>query len=612
MDYASVRNLTAMFFDQAKRLGDKPFLWEKQNGVYVSRSWRRVAEQIRELARGLRALGIGRGDRVLLVSENRPEWLIADIAIMAAGGITVPAFTTNTCPDHQHLLNNSGAKAVIVSSRNLLEKVLPAAWQVPQNPLIIVMEPLPPRQQSGVTVLPWEQAVAAGREAPDEIDRIIAETARDDTACLIYTSGTGGAPKGVMTHHGAIIHNCMGAYDVLCELGLADEVFLSFLPLSHSYEHTAGQFFPISLGAQIYYAEGADTLAANMLEARPTIMTAVPRLYEMMRLRILRGIERGDERKRRFFMRALELGGKAYERQRMSLRERLENWALDFLVRRKVKQRFGGRLKAMVSGGAPLNYEVGLFFTALGVRILQGYGQTETGPVIAVNRPGKVKLHAVGPPMKEVDLRIAPDGEILVRGELVMQGYWGNPEATAQTITDGRWLHTGDMGELDEDGHLVITDRKKDIIVNSGGDNISPQRIEGFLTLQPEIAQAMAYGDRRPHLVALLVPDAEWAQSWARQNDKPQELEQLIEDADFRRVIANAVERVNTNLSPLEKIRRFTMIPEPFSVANEMMTPTLKIRRHIIRQHYGDRLEALYNERRRRSRGGEEEAAAGE
>jgi len=582
MDYPHASSLVALFFAQAKALGDKPFLWRKQTGAWQSQSWAEVAETVGHLARGLRSLGLADGGRVLLVSENRPEWLMADVAVMAAGGITVPAYTTNTIADHLHLLDNSGAEIAIVSTAALAERLLAAAQRAAHPPLVICLEPPALKQNPGLELRFWGDVILLGQQR----DEPLSEPTRRDTACLIYTSGTGGAPKGVMQSHGSILSNCEGACQVLAEIGLGDDVFLSFLPLSHAYEHTAGQAFPIFLGAQIYYAESLEQLGANMAEVHPTIMTAVPRLYELMRTRILKGVEKAGGLKAHLFHRALALGS----RNRLRWLERLENRLLDRLVRAKVAQRFGGRLKAMVSGGAPLNYEVGQFFTALGVRILQGYGQTESGPVISVNRPGQVALESVGPPMAGVTLRLAEDGEICVQGELVMNGYWNDPQATNQVLRDG-WLHTGDIGRLDDRGRLVITDRKKDIIVNSGGDNISPQRIEGFLTLQPEIAQAMVYGDRRPHLVALLVPDLDFAKA----QGLPTEISALIVDERYRKLVAQALERVNRDLSPIEKVRRFTFAAEPFTVDNGMATPTLKIRRHVIRGEYGPALEALYS-----------------
>jgi long-chain acyl-CoA synthetase len=583
-------SLVDLFLDNAARLGERPFLWAKRDKAWQSTSWKRAAEDALALAAALSDMGVEPGDRVMLVSESRPEWLIADFAIMAAGGISVPAYTTNTVNDHRHVLSNSGAKAVIVSTAHLAERVLKAAAQVANPPLIVSIEPLPVAQTS-LAAKRWDEALAmgAGKAASFPVPR-----ARSDTACLIYTSGTGGAPKGVMLSHGACLHNVRGATLLLEQLGLKDEVFLSFLPLSHSYEHMAGHFFPMSIGAQIYYAEGVDKLADNLVEARPTIMTAVPRLYETMRARILKGVDKAGGLKKLLFLKALAIGAKRIETpDLLSLGDRLLDPILERLVRDKVRARFGGRLKAMVSGGAPLNYDVGLFFTALGVRILQGYGQTESAPVISCNPPERVKLRTVGPAIADTEMRIAEDGEILVKGELVMQGYWGDGASTAAAIQDG-WLHTGDIGVIDGDGYLSITDRKKDIIVNSGGDNVSPARIEGLLTLEPEIAQAMAYGDKRPHLVALIVPDAEFAKSWAERHDEEFDLEELCQEPRFRAAIQASLDRVNKGLSPIEKVRRFLLAPDPFTVGNEMMTPTLKIRRHKIRERWGEKLEGLY------------------
>jgi long-chain acyl-CoA synthetase len=597
MDYRTVGSLTAMFFEQAAALGDAPFLFTKKNGQWGSLSWTEVARRVNRMARGLKALGLADGDRVLLLSENRPEWLIADLAIMAAGGATVPAYTTNTVGDLLHLLNNSGARLAIGSGKGLAERLMVASLQAASTTQVVLMDTSGVHQNPGVELHEWDAVLQLGENAPDTVAERVAATKRTDLACLIYTSGTGGTPKGVMLSHGSIIFNCMGAHELLLELGLGKERFLSFLPLSHAYEHTGGQFFPISLGAEIFYAEGIDQLAANMAETNPTIMTAVPRLYEVMRMRILAGVDRAGGTKAKLFHRAVKLGTKRYEGERLSIGEWIENLLLTLLVRRKVGKRFGGRLKALVSGGAPLNYDVGTFFTALGVRLLQGYGQTEAGPVISCNQPSRIKLRTVGPPMKGVEVKIAEDGEILVKGELVMLGYWNDPAATANAIRDG-WLHTGDIGILDEDGCIRITDRKKDLIVNSGGDNVSPQRVEGYLTLQPEIAQAMVYGDRRPHLVGLLVPAADVAQSWAKEHGKPGDLASLVLDPDFRKFISEAIDRVNRELSPIEKVRRFALTAEAFTVDNQMATPTLKIRRHAILAKYGKTLHDLYEDRR--------------
>ena len=584
IDYDSCTNLPAMFFDNTAEIGDRPFLWRKTGGEWQSTTGNAARETASALAAGLTSLGVAPGDRVVLVSESRPEWMIADLGIMAAGAISVPAYVTNRVPDHLHVLKDSGAKGAIVSGPGLARNLMPAASEAGIEFVIFID---PPEDDADGVVL-WKDLIERHAGPPPDVSGI----ARKDTACLIYTSGTGGVPKGVMLSHGAIIANCKGAYHVVKELlGPGAERFLSFLPLSHSYEHTAGLIFPLSIKAEVYYAESLDRLAANMEEVRPTVMTAVPRLYETMYGRIRRGIAQKGGLSEKLFMKAAEIGRRRYESAPLSLSDRMLDPLLDRLVRAKVAQRFGGALKAMVSGGAPLNYDIGAFFKALGVELLQGYGLTETAPVVSCNPPSRNKITTVGPPVVDTEVRIAEDGEILVRGELLMNGYWNRPDDTAAAIREG-WLHTGDIGELDEDGHLVITDRKKDIIVNSGGDNISPQRIEGLLALQPEVAQAMVYGDGKPHLVALIVPDPEFAAEWT--GNAQADLAALADDEAFLKAVGDAVGRMNADLSVIERVRRFAVTREAFTIENDMMTPSMKIRRHVIRERYGDVLESLY------------------
>jgi long-chain acyl-CoA synthetase len=591
-------NLLELFERTAGRAAAAPFLWAKRGGTYQAWSWQRVAQEARVLARALRAKGVASGDRVLLVAENRPEWATADLAIMAAGGVTVPAYTTNTTENHAYLLGHSEAVAAVVSTDRLARRLLPAVAAAPAVRLVIGMEPLGGADQLRAPVLSWADALALGEQTAEPTFDAAASLTRDDIACFIYTSGTGGNPKGVMLTHGNILANVAGAHAVLETLGLEDDVFLSFLPLSHAYEHTAGQFLPIAVGAQIYYADGLEALASDFLEVRPTIVACVPRLYEIMRQRILKGVARQPGLKARLFAQAVALGSRAYERPgSLSLAERVSNRLLDRLVRAKVRARFGGRIKALVSGGAPLAYDVGLFFTALGVPLFQGYGMTECGPVISVNGPGQVKLHTVGRPIAGIEVKIAEDGEILVRGESVMRGYWRDEAATRETLRGG-WLHTGDIGVIDEDGFLQITDRKKDLIVNSGGDNVAPQRVEGILALQPEIAQVIVYGDGRPHLVALIVPDAEAARAYARANGRPPALDQVIEDPGFQGKIGEAVERANQSLSVIERVRHFRLLPEPFTIENGTMTPTLKLKRQLIYRVHEDLFESLYQTHR--------------
>ncbi len=585
-------NLVTMFFARAAEKGDAPFLWRKDAGEWRAINWAETARRVASLSAGLKAAGLQRGDRVMLVSENRPEWCIADLAIMAAGCITVPTYTTNTERDHTHIIENSGARAIIVSTQKLATTLMPAALRSNHVQTVIGFEAL----RLGPSQIDCRQYDAMIAEHPTDPAEAAARAdfTREDLACIIYTSGTGGAPRGVMQHHGAILHNCAGCSAVIAEdFGWDDEVFLSFLPLSHAYEHTGGQHFPISLGGQIYYAEGLDKLAANIEEVRPTIMFVVPRLFEVLHTRITKAIEKKGGLGARLLDQALALGARSYE-GKLRLIDRPAQLAVNMLFKPKIAKRFGGRLKAMVSGGAPLNPEIGLFFHSIGLTLLQGYGQTEAAPVIACNRPrAGVRMETVGPPLADTEVRIAEDGEILVRGELVMHGYWRNPVETDRVLKDG-WLHTGDIGEFDAAGRLRITDRKKDLIINDKGENVAPQKVEGMLTLQPEIGQAMIAGDRRPYMVALIVPDAEWTAEWCAKSGTGCNRAALDDDLDFRAAISAAIDRVNRDLSVTERIRRFIIADEPFSIENEQLTPSLKIRRHVLREVYGERLDALY------------------
>ncbi len=583
------QNLVATFFERAESKGDHPFMWAKHDGAYEAWSWRRAAATVSALSRGLRALGVEAGDRVVLVSENRPEWVVADLAIMAAAAVTVPAYITNNRDDHAHILSHSGAIAAIVSSNALAKPLLAAAGTAPDLKLVVAMEAIGGEGAGPIAIHGWDEVLEKGNAMTEDVGALVAGISPDDLACFIYTSGTGGRPKGVMLAHRAIACNVFSAMDLLSEFGLGDEVFLSFLPLSHSYEHTCGLHLPIALAAQIYYAESIEALSANMAEARPTIMTCVPRLYELMRARIMVGVIRAGGLKKALFEAALRLGRKRHEGGRLSLPERLLDRLVDRLVRDKVRQRFGGRMKALISGGAPLNYDVGMFFLALGLPTYQGYGQTEAAPLISCNRKSNNNIASVGPALAGVEARIAEDGEICVRGGMLMEGYWNDAQATGEALQDG-WLHTGDIGHIDDAGCIHITDRKKDIIVNSGGDNIAPQRIEGVLTLEPEIAQAMVYGDRRAHLVALIVPDAGFIENYA----KSRSLAELASDADFHHALADAVRRASDGLSPIEKVKRFAIASEPFSIENGEMTPTMKTRRHAIIKRYRETLDGLY------------------
>jgi long-chain acyl-CoA synthetase len=575
-------NLVTMFLTRARENGDKPFLSVKRDGAWRAISYADAARQVAALADSLARIGLKPGDRVMLVSENRPEWLIADLGIMAAGCITVPTYTTNTTRDHQHILNNSGASAVIVSTQKLARALMPAVLFASDCHHIVSIDDIITGQSPDVAQFHlWSDLVQASADVA-ALEARMASVGRRDLACLIYTSGTGGAPRGVMQHHGMILHNVEGCIDIIAnDFSWDDELFLSFLPASHAYEHSGGQYFPIALGGQIFYAESLEKLAANIEEVRPTMMVVVPRLFEMLRAKILKTIDKDGGLPKYLMGRALSIEARR-NAGKSSPWDSPMDAILSLTLRRKVRNRFGGRIKALVSGGAPLNLDVGLFFQAMGLPVLQGYGQTEAGPVISCNRPAAgIRMETVGPPLKNSEVRIADDGEIMVRGEQVMHGYWRNEAESARVLIDG-WLATGDVGHFDDKGRILITDRKKDLIVNDKGDNVAPQRVEGMLTLQPEIAQAMVYGDRRPHLVALLVPEPEFVAQLGG------------DEAAVAKALGKAVDRVNDELNVIERVRRFVVADTPFTVENEQLTPSLKIRRHVIAKAYGERLDALF------------------
>jgi len=521
---------------------------------WESLTWGAFGRMAASCARHLRAAGVSAGDRVVLCMENRPEFPIAETALLAIRAVPVPAYTTNTVEDHAHLLRDSGARAVIVSTVALAKRLLAAAAQASGLDLLVVIEP---GMTAGAPRVMAFSALIGDQRGAEDIAAEAALIPATALACLIYTSGTGGTPRGVMLPHRCILSNCAGAIDLVAPLKLKDEIYLSYLPLSHAYEHTVGQFFMLMIGTEIVYARGVEHLGADLLSVRPTILTAVPRVLEVIRARVLGQVARESPLRQRLFHRAMAAGLKRANRERLSLAERLLDPILDRLVRAKVRARFGGRMVAAMSGGARLEPEVGRFFQSLGMIVMQGYGQTEAGPVISATPPDAVRIDTVGTPLNNVEVRIAEDGEILVRGGLVMDGYWNRPQDTALAIRDG-WLHTGDIGALD-DGYLRITDRKKDMIVLSGGENVSPAKIEGMLMAETEIAQAVVTGEGRSGVSALVVP-AEGFDDVA---------------------VALAVSRTNKRLSVTERVRKHALVA-PFTIDNGLLTPSQKIRRVLV------------------------------
>ena len=573
-------NLPAAFFSAAEGHEDKALLASKIGDDWQSMSYGQVITAVKKLAAVMIAEGVQPGDKVFIAAENRPEWAIADLAIMAIGAIVVPSFITNTEDDFAYIMAHSESVLAITSGGALAQSVANAAGAPKQNiKTLIVMDGLSSlKVKKKIKAVDWNDAMAASEPLAD-LDARIAQLKPDDTCCFIYTSGTGGRPKGVMLTHQSIQANIDAAIDLLAEGNVAEnQRFLSLLPLSHSYEHTAGLHLPFQTRSEVWYCESADQIANNLLEASPTLMTAVPRLYEVLHDRITRGVKAKGGVSAKLFYAAVDIGMKKLNGQNLTFKEALLNPLLNVLVRKKVKARLGGRLQYFVSGGAALNPEIGGFFMALGVNILQGYGQTEASPLISANRPGKIKIETVGPAVDGVEVKISDEGEILARGDMLMKGYWKDEAASAETIIDG-WLYTGDLGEIDADGFISITGRKKDIIVNSGGDNIAPSRVEGILTIEPEIEQAMVDGDKKPWLAAVIVPSPDLAKQ---------------SKAKIEKAIGEAIKRANGRLSKLEQIRRFIIADEAFTTANGQMTATLKTRRHVVREVYGKKLDALY------------------
>ena len=562
-------NLPELFYFQAdKNENNQHLLKLDSNNQVVSMSWLETKKLTTKIHNFLANKYLGELERVLLVSENRPEWMASDIAIMSNKLICVPNYTTYTSRDFEHILNDSQPVGLIVSNKNLLQTILTASEKVKYNfKFILCFDYF---ENNSISNLVFLNDLTDDNN--DNNREKIKEIKRTDPACIIYTSGTQGLPKGVILSHGGILSNCEGAYELLKTIKSPDLTFLTWLPLSHSYEH-AVQFVQIILEAKVFYNKSIETLLPTVKIAQPHIMTAVPRFYNNLHAKMKINLKNQSNFKQNLFNKTIQLGTKKFKNIKLSFSENIFNLILDKLVRKKVKNNFGGRLEAFISGGGPLDRQVGEALNALGLKTLQGYGLTETSPVVSCNLLNKVKVDTVGPIFPGVEVKLAEDGEILVKGENLMLGYWNNKEATDQTIKDG-WLHTGDIGEFDEDNYLKITDRKKDIIVSLGGDNIAPSKIENLLTLSPEIEQACVFGEQKNYIAALLVLNSESKSS----------------DEDIQRYI----DEVNKDLTQPEKIKKFIFIDEPFSIENNLMTPTMKVRRHEVQKKYQNQIDQLF------------------
>jgi len=580
MELKEINNLVELFFRKfeekfsnvSKNSHEEIFLVSLKNkdlsdtncGPYTY-SWGNIEKKIKVLSYYLKNI-ISKDDRCVLLSENRPEWLISDLAIMNAGGVTVPLFTTYSHRDYEYILKDCQPKVCIVSNVDQFKKIKNL---ITENTIVISIDRVEEKIEFFENIF-----LETNTDFKTSVKSVVPynnNLKRNDLACIIYTSGTTGNPKGVMLSHGGILSNCEGAQEILKSLIKKNPpVFLTWLPLSHSYEHTV-QYVQIFLGAKVFYAESLEKLLPNMLIAQPSIMTAVPRFYQNLYTKISFNFSKQKGFKKNLISNTILLGTKILNNEPLSFKQKFVNLFCEILVRKKIKKQFGGKLKAFVSGGGALDQKIGEFLNSIGLPTLQGYGLTETSPVVSCNIPDKIKIDTVGPPFKTNEVKIAEDGEILVKGENVMLGYWNKKKETETVIKEG-WLHTGDIGEFTKEGNLKITDRKKEIIINLGGDNISPTKIENYLCLSEKIKQSLVYGDKKNYLVALIVTDLD-------ENEKEIQL---------------YIEKLNNNLSTIEKIKKFKLINQEFTIENGMMTPTLKLKRKKILEKYKLDLEKLY------------------
>ncbi len=571
MNLKEFNSLTDLFFYQADKKNPNLDFLEWLNPKNKKKyTWGETSENIQKFALFLKNI-FKDGDRCLLVSENRPEWLICDLAIMLSNGITVPAYTTYTEKDYKYLIEDCQPSVIIISNNEMHDKLKNIIQEKDFIKKVITFDEIKNLGQK-------EKYLTFNSIINNETRKIEfkknKKLNRTSPACIIYTSGTAGNPKGVILSHGGILNNLEGAQKILEPLIDRRPTFLTWLPLSHSYEH-AVQFVQIAVGAKVFYAEKIEKLLENISQAKPTIMTAVPRFYQNLYNKINMNMKKATGFKAKLIQLTINLGKKKLLGKKMSIIEKFLNGLVEVLVRKKVKKQFGGNLKAFVSGGGALDKEIGEFLNSIGLPTLQGYGLTETSPVVSCNPINKIRVETVGPPFEGNQVKIADDGEILVKGENVMLGYWNNKKETAKVLKDG-WLHTGDIGEIDpKDGYLRITDRKKDIIVSAGGDNISPAKIENQLMNSHAIEQAMVFGEGKNYLVALIVP----SQEFLGQKEKIKEI----------------IDEINKNLTLVEKIKRFSLIEENFSIENGLLTPTMKVKRNKVILKYKNILENFYN-----------------
>ena len=586
--------LAKAFQQQARKYGDRVYLRDKPDKVWRDHSWREIAEAIGRLRAGLMRLGVRPGDRIGIMADNCPEWVIVDQAILGIGAIVVPLYTTSAPDEICEILNDSGARLVAARDDDNVRKIVALGPRLGALEGVIAMHPGAVEQPRGANGSSPAVRTLAGVSLDEPTE--LFEGTSDDLATIIYTSGTSGPPKGVMLSHGNLIANSRANIEAL-ELGERD-VILSFLPMAHSFERTAGYYTVMIGGGMTAYAQGLTKIAENLLEIQPTVMLTVPRLLEVIYERVTRSVESAPALRRKLFQIALAAGKQtAFYRDRGRMVP--PHLALAMMLFRRlmfarIRGLLGARLRYLISGGAPLPVEICELLSAAEVPIFEGYGLTEASPVVSCNLHGRTRIGSVGLPLNNVKVKTAADGELLVFGPNVMKGYYKRDEATAEAIDAEEWLHTGDIATIDADGFIAIKDRKKEIIVLSGGKNVSPANLEAKLTSDPYIAQACVVGDGRKHLAALLVPNFEALAEYARQNRLDAAPGKLVEEPAIRGFYQQRIHQLNKGLSTVEAISAFRLLAQPFAQENGQLTPTLKVWRAILRRQYSEQIEAMY------------------
>jgi long-chain acyl-CoA synthetase len=588
-----------VFWSRVKRYGPRTALRVKRAGRWQDVSWEEWGRSVQRLAMGLMALGLKERERVALLSENRPEWTYVDLAVLSANAVDVPIYATNIPEQVEHIVKDSGSRFIVVSTEQQLEKVLHIKGNVPGLEKVILVDPEKEHPEDWILSFPETQKTGKDQGDPGAFQGRLESVKPESLATLIYTSGTTGPPKGVMLTHDNFISNIRGITEVV-PLHESD-IALSFLPMSHSFERLAGYYTMMAAGGTIAFAESIEKVPDNIQEIRPTVMCSVPRLYEKMHTRVLTTVESSPPLKKKLFYWGLGVGGEVSKRitakKEVPGGLKLKYRVADKLVFEKLRARMGDRLRFFISGGAPLAREIAEFFHAAGILILEGYGLTETTPVISANRPDAFKLGSVGQPLPNLEVKIAPDGEILVKGPSIMKGYYNRPEETREVLSEDGWFATGDIGYLDQDNFLYITDRKKDIIVTAGGKNIAPQNIENILKLNRFIEQVCVIGDKRQYLTALIVASFPELEDYAKQHGiQTEDRERLVEHPRIQKLFQDAVDEVNAQLARYETIKRFTVLPVEFSQATGELTPTLKVKRKVVGVKYKEQIDRMYAE----------------